>query len=361
MRVDRKVYSVIFLFVVIVATAGCSSVEINIPLETQPPANFEDPDPNETGQIDPDSPMSTSSLASSTAAPTQQRGVMQPSISVSPRHAAVGSDVTVELQDFPAQVPVAIGIGRLNAGYDVIDEGMTGPEGSLKTVVSIPDFVDPADEWILVAESDQEQVKVVSGRLKISGRDQEATVQVSPRYLEVGSSVEVIGKGFKPGATLKVGIGRVNSEYDVISQGKAGPDGSLTIEITVPDFVDPADEWVIVVREQGSPTKGVSRKLEVSSRSSQASMVALSASVSAGGEIGVQGEGFPVDSKVKLGIGRVNSEYDLTGTVQTDENGQFRTFYTIPDFVVAEDDWVLVVVADNGRVKTLSEQVEVID
>ncbi len=43
MRVDRKVYGVLLLIIVVGAAAGCSSMKINVPLDAQPPAYGGDP------------------------------------------------------------------------------------------------------------------------------------------------------------------------------------------------------------------------------------------------------------------------------------------------------------------------------
>ena len=361
MRVDRKKIGVVLLFLMVGAAVGCSPVEVNVPLETQPLANEKDPVPGPTFRAEQDSPTPFRSPTSLPSTPVGQPGAGGPALSVSPSQAEIGSHVTVTVRGFPEQVPVDIGIGRVNAGYDVVAEGMTGPAGIMEVRVSIPAFVNPEDEWVMVAAADKGRVKVVSGRLNISKNGRQASVEVSPRRVAVGSTVDVLARGFTPGADMEIGIGRVNSEFDVISQGETGPDGTLSTEVTIPDFVDPADEWVVVVQEQGSPAKAVSGKLEVGSRRSQASLVVLSASVSVGDAIDVRGSGFPSDTQVALGIGRVNSEYDLTDSVKTDKDGQFRTQYTIPDFVDVEDGWILVAVTDDDRVKVITEPVKISD
>ncbi len=87
------------------------------------------------------------------------------------------------------------------------------------------------------------------------------------------------------------------------------------------------------------------------------SVVPLSAAV--GSEVKVKGEGFPPDQDLEVGIGRVNSEYDIVDTGDTDSDGSFETQMTIPDFVEPEDDWVIVVTADDGRIKAFSEVLEI--
>lgn len=359
MRFSSKIYSVLLLFLVVGVAAGCSSVEINVPLETQPPANLEDPAPSPTEKAQPDTPTPANAPASTPTTPAGQPKSRTPAISVSPRHAAVGTDVTVRLSGFPAQSPVDLGIGRVNAGFDVIAEGMTSPEGTMGTVVTIPDFVDPEDEWVMVAAAADNQVKVVSERLNISVRDQEASLQVSPRQVEVGSIVDVKARGFAPGADLKIGIGRVNSEYDIINQGKTDPDGALQTEVTIPDFVEPEDEWVIVVTSNDRQTKAVSGVLQVVSGEGEASIMVLPSKVAVGKAVEVNGAGFPANAVVELGIGRVDSEYDLVASTETNDIGAFQAQFTIPDFVDPEDRWVIVATTDEGRIKGFSETLQI--
>lgn len=59
-----------------------------------------------------------------------------------------------------------------------------------------------------------------------------------------------MAQGFPPDAGVDIGIGRVNSEYDVIAATRTNDNGSVEMEITIPSFVEPEDTWVIVVSAQ---------------------------------------------------------------------------------------------------------------
>ena len=78
-----------------------------------------------------------------------------------------------------------------------------------------------------------------------------------------------------------------------------------------------------------------------------------------GGEVVILGENFPADSQVEIGIGRVNSEYDVVGAAQTDAEGNLETTFVIPNFVQPQDRWVIVVRADSGRIEVFSEELEI--
>ena len=73
----------------------------------------------------------------------------------------------------------------------------------------------------------------------------------------------------------------------------------------------------------------------------------------------ISGENFPANSQVEIGIGRVNSEYDVVDAAQTDAEGNLETTFVIPDFVQPQDNWVIVVRADSGRIEVFSEELEI--
>ena len=82
-------------------------------------------------------------------------------------------------------------------------------------------------------------------------------------------------------------------------------------------------------------------------------------SAAAGGEVEIRGEGFPAKTRVEIGIGRVNSEYDIVDAAQTDGGGQLEATFVIPDFVQPEDRWVIVVRTDGGEIELFSEELEI--
>lgn len=78
-----------------------------------------------------------------------------------------------------------------------------------------------------------------------------------------------------------------------------------------------------------------------------------------GSEIMISGKYFPAGALVELGIGRVNSEYDLVTTAETDAEGSFNKAFAIPGFVETEDRWVIVATAEEGRIKVFSEELNI--
>lgn len=61
-----------------------------------------------------------------------------------------------------------------------------------------------------------------------------------------------------------------------------------------------------------------------------------------GETVEVSGEGFPPNALLDVGFGRVNSEYDVIDTAQTDSLGQVEEAVVIPAYADPADDWVFV-------------------
>lgn len=184
-------------------------------------------------------------------------------------------------------------------------------------------------------------------------------VSVSPRSVTVGREAELTASGFPARTDVVIGIGRVNSEYDVLKEVQTDTDGSLETSLTIPEVVTPEEAWVVVVDAVDHPAKAVSDALQVQSGTSQASIVVQTNSASVGESVQVEGEGFPANVTVELGIGRVNSEYDLLESTESDAEGAFQAQFTIPEFVDPEDAWVIVAAADENRVKAISAEIEI--
>lgn len=281
-----------------------------------------------------------------------------PDISVFPLSAAVGTEIQIKGQGFPSDRDLVVGIGRVNSEYDVIDQVHSEADGSLQTTVVIPDFVEPEHHWVIVVASADTKVKAVSEELEIVA-EWGASIQVSPLSAAVGKTVNIVGRGFPANAVVQLGIGRVNSEYDIVDSGETDAHGSFETQITIPDFVEPDDRWVIVVTAKEGKIKAISEELEITAGQRKASISVSPLTVSVGEEVAIAGEGFPAQSTVQLGIGRVDSEYDLINTAETDSEGSLETQMTIPDLVDPEDRWVIVATANEGRIKAFSEVLEI--
>lgn len=94
------------------------------------------------------------------------------------------------------------------------------------------------------------------------------TVSISPRSGPPGSQVDVMVAGFPPESKIEIGVGRVNSEYDVMSRAKTNSVGRLDMHIALPGFVDPADRWVIVAATEDGAVRAISDEFEVTQAAS---------------------------------------------------------------------------------------------
>jgi uncharacterized protein YggE len=77
-------------------------------------------------------------------------------------------------------------------------------------------------------------------------------VSITPESGNQGTHVQVNAEGFPPYTEVEIGIGHWGSEYDVINSLQTNERGELTTEVTIPDYADQGEEWVVVVAEKSS-------------------------------------------------------------------------------------------------------------
>jgi hypothetical protein len=73
-----------------------------------------------------------------------------------------------------------------------------------------------------------------------------ATLTVGINSARAGESVTLTGAGFPANAAIEIGIGPVESEYDIIASTQAGADGRFTTQVSVPTYVEAGERWVFV-------------------------------------------------------------------------------------------------------------------
>ena len=69
-----------------------------------------------------------------------------------------------------------------------------------------------------------------------------------------------------------------------------------------------------------------------------------------GALVTLTGSGFPANTMIQIGIGPVNSEYEIIASVQSGADGRFTTQVALPATVVPGQQWVFVAVANNAAV-----------
>ncbi|MFW6135856.1 MAG: GerMN domain-containing protein [Chloroflexota bacterium] len=185
------------------------------------------------------------------------------------------------------------------------------------------------------------------------------TVAVSPTSGPPQTRVQVSLSGYPPDAEIELGLGREDAEADVVGTAETDDEGALTTELTIPASARPDERWVVVVRTPDGAMTGVSNAFQVTRPEYEPSVSISPTVASPGTDLRVDARGFPPDVAVEVGVGRVDSEYDVVAAVQTDAEGRLETGITIPDFVQPPDAWVVVVAAEDPPVKAVSEAFEV--
>jgi hypothetical protein len=88
-------------------------------------------------------------------------------------------------------------------------------------------------------------------------------ITISPNSGPPGTTIQLMGGGFSPNMLVNIGVGRVNSEYDLITSTNTDRNGNLDTTIEIPEFVTPQDQWVIVVATEDQTEKAVSTPFDV--------------------------------------------------------------------------------------------------
>lgn len=65
--------------------------------------------------------------------------------------------------------------------------------------------------------------------------------------------------------------------------------------------------------------------------------------------------GLPANSEVEIGLGPVDSEFEIFDSAQTDDAGLLNTEVTLPDWLDVNGDWVFVVDYNQGEVRLISD------
>lgn len=200
-----------------------------------------------------------------TAAPTtpEEPGPGNAAVAIAPRAGPEGTEVAVAVAGFPAEAQIELGVGRSEADYRVVESDRTDVAGSLAAVVPIPTTAVPGEEWVVIVASADEAVKAVSHAFSVTEVEYEPDVFVTPSEGPVGTEVAVIAHGFPPNVGVEVGVGRVDSEYDVVATAQTDGAGRMATQIAIPEFVDPAHRWVIAVAVVDRPIRAVSEELDV--------------------------------------------------------------------------------------------------
>jgi LysM repeat protein len=81
----------------------------------------------------------------------------------------------------------------------------------------------------------------------------------------------------------------------------------------------------------------------------------------AGTTVSLTAAGFPPNIGVEIGLGRANSEYDITDLGTTNANGVLNTTIEISEFADPGEEWVAVVVSGDNELEAISNTFTVVE
>jgi hypothetical protein len=297
--------------------------------------------------------------ATSGPAATESPAPANLAVVISPSSGPPGTQIQVTVTGFQPETEIDLGLGRKDSEYDVVTSPRTDADGTLTTQLAIPTSAEPEEQWVVVAVTQDRATQATSNVFEVTASQLERQVTISPISGAPGTGVEVTAEGFPPSAVVEVGVGREDSEYDVVDTLETMPDGSLVTEVTIPTSAELDERWVVVVATEDMAVEAVSNVFQVTETEYEPTVTISPQEGPPGTDVEIVGRGFPPDASVQIGIGRVDSEYDVIAQAQTNGEGRVETRITIPAFVEPADRWVIVVAAPEQRVQAISDEFDV--
>ena len=279
-------------------------------------------------------------------------------VAISPGEGPPGTEVQVVVSGFPAETEVELGVGRKGSEPDRVMSRRTDRGGSFSTALAIPPTAIPGEGWVVSAMG-EEGLVAVSDIFEVSRPAYRPAVSVSPESGPPGTELAVVAEGFPPDARVEIGVGREDSEYDVVGSLQVRGDGSLTTETVVPNYAEAGERWVVVLVTEDRSVKGVSNVFQVEGAGYQPTVDIGPESGPPGTRVRVVAQGFPSNTDVEIGIGRVDSEYDVVASARTDASGRVDTEIVIPGYATPEDPWVIVVASESPPLRAISSEFDI--
>jgi len=311
--IRRRIPSIFLVFfTVVLSTAGCI-LEWSAMMPTSAP-------------LEPTAP----SPPTATPRPTP----INVAVAISPTEGPPGTEVQVTVAGFSPETEIELGVGPKNAAYDVVFSPRTNADGSLTTQLAIPVLAKPEEEWVFVASTEGGAVRAVSAPFQVTAPRYEPEIRISPSSGPPGTEVQVVAESFPPDTVVEIGVGRVNSEYDVIATAQTDANGRVNTQITIPDFVEPEDRWVIVVAAEHLPVKVVSDEFDVTQAPTPTAssedlftrtnvyLIALGDDGQSGKEIGCDDSVVPVEVEIEPTIAPLTAALEKLLTIDGREYGQ---------------------------------------
>ncbi len=183
-----------------------------------------------------------------------RRTIDNPTVAVSPLVTEPGATVQAIVNGFPPNQVVLIGLGRPNSEYDVLRTTRTNNQGVVTPQVTIPTGFSPVDDAVIVIETQDNSVRVVSMPIRIMSDDPTTAPSGNPvvtldsREPAPGSDVTLTASGFPPNTDLIIGVRpQFSNDYIYSLRETANAEGSLTTQLAVPEDVQVNRPYVVLV------------------------------------------------------------------------------------------------------------------
>lgn len=177
-------------------------------------------------------------------------------------------------------------------------------------------------------------------------------VAVDQLAVQAGMTINYIANGLPGDAQLVVGMGPVDSEYDVLENVTSSTQGAVSGSIAVPTFVQPGENWVLVIATPDNSVRAISYPILITDGTDSATVpdVFIAPHRGAPGtEVQIRGINFPANSSVLVGVGRQLSDFSFSFRVTTDANGTFTDTFSIPETANPGSNWVALAELEENR------------
>ena len=399
----------------------------------------------------------------------------QAQISITPRSGPPGTQIALQASGLPTQTRINLGIGRVDSEYDVIDRVRSNDQGEVNINLVIPVSADPGERWVVVLVQKQggpvidlrskpftvtnpqasqtnpnyivhpgdslsrlarrfdttvasildanpgitnPNIIYVGQRLVIPGKQERSpTVVIWPVSGKPGTQVQATGGGFPAGVRVTLQVGRQTGNYSAVRTLQTNSLGQFEEPVTIPETAEQGQRWTVAAQVASGGGQGVisnpftvnqplqkepvrvytvksgDRLVDIARKfnttipalidanptitnpsrifvgqtlvipeegASEPTVVIFPTRGEAGTQVEVHAGGFPAGTKVALGVGRENSEFDAVDTLNTDASGNIQTQTNIPEYAEQGERWVVVVTtAGSQNIKAVSNVFQV--
>jgi hypothetical protein len=252
-------------------------------------------------------------------------------VALSPVSGPPGTELQVSASGFPAEAEITLALGPGDAQPAISITARADAQGRLSQTMAIPSTASAGDDWVVEATTPDGEIRGVSNIFEVIAPNYQPTVNISPNSGSPGTQVQVMAQDFPPDAVVDIGIGRVNSEYDVIATAQTDSRGRVDTEITIPAFVEPEDAWVIVVAAQTGGFKAISGEFDVTAEGETGEnlftrtnifLIAVGDAGGSGKEIGCGDSVIPVEVVIEPTIAPLTAALNELLAIESREYGQ---------------------------------------